>query len=93
MARGYGYGCNCAGCNTKPLQSSKDDNNWKSWRKKIPVLIVGNKIDMRKADTKRIEMAFPEYDVTAISAKSEKTSKNFTSQYLNYQKKFNIRNG
>jgi len=37
--------------------------------RKIPVLIVANKIDMKKADMKRIESAFPEYDVVGISAK------------------------
>jgi GTP-binding protein Era len=30
--------------------------------RKIPVLIVANKIDMKKADIKKIEAAFPEYD-------------------------------
>jgi GTPase len=38
--------------------------------RKIPVLIVGNKIDLRKADLKKIESAFPEYDVVGVSAKS-----------------------
>jgi len=37
--------------------------------RKIPVLIVANKTDMRKSDIKRISAAFPEYDVTGISAK------------------------
>src|SRR3989338_4487609 len=35
----------------------------------IPVLIVGNKVDLRKADIKRIEAAFPQYDDIGISAK------------------------
>lgn len=35
----------------------------------IPVLIVANKIDLKKADIKRIEAAFPQYDVVGISAK------------------------
>ncbi len=35
----------------------------------IPVLIVANKIDKKKADIKKIEAAFPEYDVVGISAK------------------------
>lgn len=35
----------------------------------IPVLIVANKIDLRKADIKKIEAAFPQYDVIGISAK------------------------
>src|SRR3989344_1574053 len=37
--------------------------------RKIPVLVVANKTDLRKADIKRIEAAFPEYDVVGISAK------------------------
>ena len=35
----------------------------------IPVLIVGNKVDMKKSDIKKIEAAFPQYDVVGISAK------------------------
>jgi GTPase Era involved in 16S rRNA processing len=35
----------------------------------IPVLIVGNKIDLRRANTKKIKSAFPQYDVIGISAK------------------------
>lgn len=37
--------------------------------RKIPVLIVANKIDLRKANIKKIEAAFPEYDTIGISAK------------------------
>jgi hypothetical protein len=37
--------------------------------RKIPVLIVANKIDLKKTDIKKIEAAFPEYDVVGISAK------------------------
>jgi hypothetical protein len=37
--------------------------------RKIPVLMVANKIDLKKANLKRIEAAFPQYDVVAISAK------------------------
>ena len=35
----------------------------------IPILIVGNKVDLKKADIKKIESAFPEYDVVGISAR------------------------
>ncbi|HLD98327.1 MAG TPA: Era-like GTP-binding protein [Candidatus Nanoarchaeia archaeon] len=38
--------------------------------RKIPVLIVANKIDLRKADVKKIKSAFPEYEVVGISAKT-----------------------
>lgn len=34
----------------------------------IPVLVVGNKIDLKKANIKKIENAFPQYDVVGISA-------------------------
>ena len=37
--------------------------------RKIPVLIVANKIDAKKSDIKKVETAFPEYDVVGISAK------------------------
>ncbi len=37
--------------------------------RKIPVLIVANKTDLRKADIKKIEAAFPDYEVIGMSAK------------------------
>lgn len=37
--------------------------------RKIPVLVVANKVDLKKADIKKIEAAFPEYEVVGISAK------------------------
>lgn len=36
----------------------------------IPVIIAANKIDLKKADIKRIESAFPQYKVIGISGKS-----------------------
>ena len=45
--------------------------------RKIPVLVIGNKIDLRKADIKKIEAAFPEYDVVGISAKFGKNMEEF----------------
>jgi hypothetical protein len=36
--------------------------------RKIPVLIVANKIDLKKAKIKKVEAAFPQYDVVGISA-------------------------
>jgi GTPase len=35
----------------------------------VPVLIVANKIDIKKANMKRVQDAFPQYDVIGISAK------------------------
>lgn len=37
--------------------------------RKIPILIVANKIDLKKADIKKIEAAFPDYEVVGISAR------------------------
>ena len=34
----------------------------------IPVLIAGNKIDLKRADIKKIQSAFPQYKVVGISA-------------------------
>tara|TARA_Y100000310_G_C20643840_1_gene795474 strand:- start:984 stop:1610 length:627 start_codon:yes stop_codon:yes gene_type:complete len=35
----------------------------------IPVLLVANKVDLKKADIKKLEAAFPQYDIVGISAK------------------------
>jgi len=47
--------------------------------RKIPVLIVANKTDLRgaRAKIKKIEAAFPEYDVVPISAKKGKNMEEF----------------
>lgn len=37
--------------------------------RKIPILIVANKIDLKKANIKKVEAAFPDYEVVGISAK------------------------
>ncbi len=37
--------------------------------RKIPVIVVANKIDLKKSNIKRIEAAFPQYKVVGISAK------------------------
>lgn len=37
--------------------------------REIPVLLVANKIDLKKADAKKIESAFPQYTIVGISAK------------------------
>ncbi len=46
--------------------------------RKIPVLIVANKIDLKKSNIKKIEAAFPQYDVVPVSAKK---GKNITRLY------------
>ncbi|MBL7055246.1 50S ribosome-binding GTPase [Candidatus Woesearchaeota archaeon] len=35
----------------------------------IPVLVVANKIDLKKASIKKVQSAFPQYEVVGISAK------------------------
>ena len=37
--------------------------------RKIPTLVVANKIDLKKSSIKKVEEAFPDYDVVGISAK------------------------
>jgi len=55
--------------------------------RKIPVLIVANKIDMGKADVKKIESAFPEYEVVGISAKYGKNLEEFYESIFKLSKK------
>ncbi len=55
--------------------------------RKIPVLIVANKVDLGKADIKKIEAAFPEYDVVGISAKYGKNLEEFYESIFKLSKK------
>ena len=55
--------------------------------RKIPVLIVGNKVDLKKADIKKIEAAFPEYDTIGISAKFGKNLEKFYEAVFKLSKK------
>lgn len=43
----------------------------------IPVMIVANKTDLKKADVKRIEAAFPQYPVIGISAENGENVEQF----------------
>jgi len=43
----------------------------------IPVLIVANKVDLKKGNIDRIKSAFPQYDVVGISAKYGKNVEQF----------------
>jgi len=45
--------------------------------REIPVLIVANKIDLKKSDVKKIESAFPQYPVVGISAEKGHNTKEF----------------
>jgi small GTP-binding protein len=55
--------------------------------RKIPVLIVANKIDLKKSDIKKIEAAFPEYDVVRTSAKYGDNLEEFYESIFNLSKK------
>jgi len=55
--------------------------------RKIPVLIVANKIDLKKANVKKIEAAFPEYDVAGISAKEGTNMDEFYESLFTLTKK------
>ncbi len=55
--------------------------------KKIPVLVVANKVDLKKADVKKVEAAFPEYEVVGISAKKGKNMDEFYESVFKLAKK------
>ena len=55
--------------------------------RKIPVLIIANKIDLKKADIKKIDVAFPEYEVVGISAKYGKNLEEFYESIFKLSKK------
>ena len=55
--------------------------------RKIPVLVVANKIDLRRSDIKRIEAAFPEYEVVGISAVKGKNMEEFYESLFKLAKK------
>lgn len=55
--------------------------------RKIPVLIVANKIDLKKSDIKKVESAFPEYKVVGISVKENKGIEDFYSEIFKLVKK------
>jgi len=55
--------------------------------RKIPVLIVANKTDLKKADIKKVEAAFPEYEVVGISARYGKNMEEFYESLFRLAKK------
>ena len=55
--------------------------------RKIPVLIVANKKDLRTSNLKKIEAAFPEYEVVGISAKYGKNLEDFYESLFKLSKK------
>ena len=55
--------------------------------RKIPVLVVANKSDLKKSNLKRIEEAFPEYEVVGMSAKYGKNMEEFYESIFKLSKK------
>lgn len=55
--------------------------------RKIPVLIVANKTDLKKSNLKKIEDSFPEYDVVGMSAKHGKNMEEFYESIFKLAKK------
>jgi hypothetical protein len=55
--------------------------------RKIPVLIVANKVDLGKSNIKKVEGAFPEYEVVGISAKTGKNIDEFYESLFELVKK------
>lgn len=53
----------------------------------IPVLLVGNKIDLRKASIKKMEAAFPEYDIIGVSAKTGQNMEEFYESLFKLSRK------
>lgn len=55
--------------------------------RKIPVLLIANKSDLKSANIKRIEEAFPEYKVIGMSAKYGKNLDEFYEEIFKMTKK------
>ena len=55
--------------------------------RKIPILIAANKIDIEKADVKKVEAAFPEYAIVGISAKEGQGMDDFYASLFKLAKK------
>jgi len=53
----------------------------------IPVLIVANKLDLKKANIKKIQAAFPQYEVIGISAKAGKNIEEFYDKIFELARK------
>jgi len=52
----------------------------------IPVLIVANKVDLRRANVKRVESAFPQYKVIGVSALKGKNMEGFYKELFHIVK-------
>ena len=55
--------------------------------RKIPILVVANKVDLKKSNIKRLEAAFPEYEVVGISARDGTNLEEFYESLFKLAKK------
>jgi len=55
--------------------------------RKIPVIIAANKVDLERSNIKRVESAFPEYEVVGISAKEGTNMDDFYSSVFKLARK------
>lgn len=55
--------------------------------RKIPLLLVANKTDLKKADIKKVSAAFPEYETVGISAKEGHNMEEFYESLFQLSKK------
>jgi len=55
--------------------------------RKVPVLIVANKVDLKKANIKRVESAFPQYKVVGVSALKGKGMDEFYEELFSLVKR------
>lgn len=55
--------------------------------RKIPVLVVANKIDLKKSSVKKVEAAFPEFEVVGISARERLNMDEFYESLFRLAKK------
>lgn len=53
----------------------------------IPVLVVANKIDLKKSNIKKVKSAFPDYEVVGISAKDGTNIEEFYEELFKLVKK------
>lgn len=53
----------------------------------IPVMVVANKMDLKKSKLKRIQSAFPQYEIVGISAKHGKNMDKFYDKLFDFAKK------
>ena len=53
----------------------------------VPVLVIANKIDLKKSDLKKVRGAFPEYQVEGVSAKTGENIEEFYEELFKLIKK------